>query len=64
MTLPSRFLINQEDEGVGSTYIKTKDDYLDKVYRADYVTLQQKLTEDLSQLADTLKTITDKSQEA
>ena len=40
MNLPSRFLISQEDEGVCSTYIKTQDDYLDKVYRADYVSLQ------------------------
>jgi hypothetical protein len=30
MSLPSQFLINQEDEGVGATYIKTNDDYLDK----------------------------------
>jgi hypothetical protein len=34
------------------------DDYIDKVHKADYVNLQVKFTDDLTHLAEVLKTIT------
>jgi hypothetical protein len=38
------------------------DDYIDKVYKADYVNLQTTFMNDLTSLATTLKTITDKNE--
>jgi hypothetical protein len=38
------------------------DDYIDKVYKADYVNLQTTFMTDLTSLAGTLKSITDKNE--
>ncbi len=38
------------------------DDYIDKVYKADYVNLQTTFMTDLTSLAATLKSITDKNE--
>jgi hypothetical protein len=62
--LPLKFLLNQEDSPELTNeggILKSHDDYIDKVYKADYVGLQTTFMNDLTSLASTLKTITDKN---
>ena len=65
-SLPQKFLIDQEDSPEHSTEggnMRSHEDYIDKVYKADYVNLQTTFMTDLTTLAATLKTITDKNNE-
>lgn len=48
---------------MGETYVKTEEDFIDKMHKAEYVELQYKLTEELTTLAEKLKTISDKEPE-
>lgn len=62
--LPQKFLLYQEDSPELTTeggILKSHENYIDKVYKAEYVNLQTTFMNDLTSLASTLKTITDKN---
>ncbi len=58
-SIPSKLMLSGEEQN----RIKSHDDFLDKAHKADYLNLQTKFTEDLTNLASTLKeTITNADQ--